>query len=300
MRAKGHGPGTVLQRSDIDPRRLDDRNYFIDLDDFHLVVENMIALSGDQGIGLDVGLEHQIGDFGILAYASMSGTNQYRNAEEIWNRYGESVGIMTRLTMNRIGKSLLAMDVNVVGGSDRVRRFFVEEMLALHYSIGADWIGRPPVFRGAHFSYAAPSYVHRYEKMLNCPIKFSSAKTRLTLGELQTRITELTPLVAKIRDVFLNKHGQIVKIGDAAQALRMSTRTLSRQLQARGLSYQKVLDGYLAEMATELIHRKPDRAPIKEISGELGFADVNAFRRSFKRWTGMTVQQYRAKKAGRS
>lgn len=324
MQSKGYKPAAILSGCDVDPRRLDDETYLIDLATYHQVIENMLAISGDEGLGFDIGLAHQLDDFGVLAYASMSGTNQHRNAEEVWNRYGETVGIMTQLTMNEVGKDRLAMEVNVVARSEPIYRFFIEELIAVHFSIGADWIGRPPVFTSARFSFPEPAYAQRYAAMLDCPIRFNARKTVLTLEsdwyeqpiktrnpelkklveqrleDLQRRISATSPLAARVRDVFLKQAGRIVKIDEVAQALRTSSRTLSRELQARGVSYQGLLDEFLAEAATELIHRKSDKAPIKEISAELGFSDVNAFRRAFKRWTGLTVQEYRAQKSDKT
>jgi len=76
-----------------------------------------------------------------------------------------------------------------------------------------------------------------------------------------------------------------------AGRLRVSERTLRRRLREHGTSYEEVLDALRRERALAAVI-DPDRT-VLEISASLGFSEVSAFYRAFKRWTQSTVSSYR-------
>jgi AraC-like DNA-binding protein len=76
-----------------------------------------------------------------------------------------------------------------------------------------------------------------------------------------------------------------------AARMRMSERTLQRHLGQEGTSMQALLDE--ARHQLSLRHLGEAKESIAEISFLLGFAEVRAFHRAFKRWTGSTPAAYR-------
>ena len=79
-----------------------------------------------------------------------------------------------------------------------------------------------------------------------------------------------------------------------ASALFMSPRTLRRKLAARGTSFSMLVDRVRYELAKQYIN-EPIRS-LTEISFLLGFSELSAFSRSFKRWTGKTPSAFRKPK----
>jgi AraC-like DNA-binding protein len=73
--------------------------------------------------------------------------------------------------------------------------------------------------------------------------------------------------------------------------MKLSVRTLNRALAAEGTSYRAVLKQMRGEMASR--HLANPRMPLGEIAFLLGFSDVTAFHRAFRRWTGQTPAQWR-------
>lgn len=71
----------------------------------------------------------------------------------------------------------------------------------------------------------------------------------------------------------------------------MSTRSLRRQLAAEGTSYQDLHDRIRRDEAVRQLAY--DTRQIKAIARAVGFSDPRGFRRAFKRWTGLTPQQFR-------
>jgi AraC-like DNA-binding protein len=74
--------------------------------------------------------------------------------------------------------------------------------------------------------------------------------------------------------------------------LRLSARTLQRRLSCEGTSMQALLDEVRRELSIRRLAESTQS--IAEISYALGFAEVRAFHRAFKRWTGSTPAAYRS------
>jgi AraC-like DNA-binding protein len=87
------------------------------------------------------------------------------------------------------------------------------------------------------------------------------------------------------------------ELSTSARRLAMSMRSLQRQLAARGLRYQDLVDQVRRERATRLL-REPGRS-IDEVAFLVGFADASGLRRAFRRWSGVSPQALkRAASAG--
>ncbi len=69
-----------------------------------------------------------------------------------------------------------------------------------------------------------------------------------------------------------------------AKAVCMSSRSLRLRLYAEGTTYSQLLDAVRRELAEQYI-ADPTRS-LSEISYLLGFSELSAFSRAFKRWTG--------------
>jgi AraC-like DNA-binding protein len=84
-------------------------------------------------------------------------------------------------------------------------------------------------------------------------------------------------------------------LGDAAQRLAMSARTLQRRLGEDGTSFQAVLDETRRELALHYLQRTAISSG--EISFLLGFSDPSSFFRAFHGWTGLTPERARGASA---
>ena len=77
-----------------------------------------------------------------------------------------------------------------------------------------------------------------------------------------------------------------------ARRMGMSPRSLRRRLSDEGHSLSALVDEVRREVAlSELTNPE---VPIKRIADRVGFSEVSAFHRAFKRWTGLTPARYRA------
>ena len=80
-------------------------------------------------------------------------------------------------------------------------------------------------------------------------------------------------------------------IEDIANQLRMSTRTLQRNLSAENTTFNKELQA--AQKILAFTYLQNETMTTTEIAYLLGYADTNSFVRAFKKWTGQTITTYR-------
>lgn len=78
---------------------------------------------------------------------------------------------------------------------------------------------------------------------------------------------------------------------DTASALNMSTRNLQRRLHEKGSSFKQLLNKTREELAVNYL--KESNKPIIEIGFLLGYVDASNFARAFRRWQGVSPQQFR-------
>lgn len=81
-------------------------------------------------------------------------------------------------------------------------------------------------------------------------------------------------------------------VGQVARSLGMSARTLQRRLSASALTFQQVLDELRRDLALPRVQR--GELSLDAIAAELGYSQVSAFFRAFRRWTGATPRALRS------
>ncbi|WP_447774458.1 AraC family transcriptional regulator GliR [Pseudomonas chlororaphis] len=197
------------------------------------------------------------------------------------------------------------------------RRQLVENVLA-SWLLYARWIADTQLSPSAvWFEHPLPvgTTLAQYEAFFACPVLFEQSCSALLapLSYLQLPLRQADAqllrtleehamsLMASLEEAPLalqvkNALRQLLKEGlprkeQVADLLAMSPRTLQRQLQQAGTSYQQILDDLRQELAEHyLLHSD---LPIQDISYYLGFTEPRSFHRTFKGRTGMTPGEFR-------
>jgi AraC-like DNA-binding protein len=91
-----------------------------------------------------------------------------------------------------------------------------------------------------------------------------------------------------------NAYLGIATLEGIASNFNISPRTLQRKLYEEGVSYQQLADSVRKSIA--LHYLQSGNYPVKEISYILGYNELSAFTRAFKRWTGRTPVDYQKKR----
>jgi AraC-like DNA-binding protein len=133
-------------------------------------------------------------------------------------------------------------------------------------------------------------------KLLQQPLLQSNDGLVAVLDRYATDLLAKLPKTSSVvnqvqRELQLSLQSGDPKLGEIAQALQLSPRTLQRQLRESGTSYQTLLDEMRRELAIAYVQERAISA--SDLAFLLGFSETSAFHRAFKRWTGRTLTEFR-------
>jgi len=159
-----------------------------------------------------------------------------------------------------------------------------------------------------------PMWRRRYETFFGAPVHFGARDNWIVyrrsalsrplrgadpvLGELlvdQARRRSLPPAgwSERVREVL----GVSTDLPSVAKHLGVAPRTLRRRLAGEATTFQALLDERRRTRAEALLD---EGAPVVDVAAQVGFSDPAAFRRAFRRWTGISPAAHRAVTRGRS
>jgi len=167
------------------------------------------------------------------------------------------------------------------------------------------------------FEHPAPSYITDYESTFKAPISFDQKTTsivferklldstiKLNNPHLLNVLTDYAEKLLKKISTKGNTQDQVrrfikhnledndaLDVKLAAKKLNMSRHTLYRKLKKEGVSFQSLAEE--VRQAEAKRHLKENNISISEVAYLLGFSELSAFSRAFKRWTGESPAQFR-------
>lgn len=194
------------------------------------------------------------------------------------------------------------MDRTLSASVSRARHF-------IHPQLDIAWV---------RISHPEPAYADEYRRILDCPISFNEPDTALAFSAHylsrpiphrnpylhSAMLRQVNALLAKVqtRRRFSRKVRRLISqqmaseridADSLAQQLHMSRQTLYRRLKKEGMSFQELVEHVRKDKALRYV--ASDRYALGEIAFLLGFSELSAFSRAFKRWTGESPAQYRAR-----
>lgn len=279
------------------------------------IVGNALDLGGDPALGLTVGRSQNLSEFGFWGYAIISSPT-LGEAIDMATRFWMLNGSLARL-FYAAGSETDTMEVQPAFPMPHQRQwvYAVEELLSTFHS-GASFIAnRDLPMSEIRLGYADPGHGDRYREIFQCRLCFDDERTlfrfpasykfvptatghpqvaelcRRQCQEMMTKSRSSDPLINEVRQIITHSPGRIPHLEEVAGFLALSPRTLRRRLRDRRTTYQKILDEVRTEMAKQYL-RATDLS-VDQISERIGFSEVTTFYQAFKKWTGVSVKEYR-------
>lgn len=252
------------------------------------------------------------GHFGNLSHALLQAGN-LRQAIHILIDHQACLSplLAPHLTMHGDTAVLYWTDVCVTP----LQRAFLVEMMMAAVTGMSRWLGGERLPWQYRFNRTRPAHVEQYAVHLGTELHFNEYLDAMSLpvewldrpwprgssmavaaalsavSEAERRRSLLSELYA-----YLSERVRLTPTLEQASAeFGISPATFKRHLAAHGTHFQAELDQVRAHATLELIHTHGYAN--EQIAAWLGFHDANNFRRSFKRWTGLTPSMLRAQLA---
>jgi AraC-like DNA-binding protein len=313
-RTKGVDVDTILRAIDLQPAALDQFDLRIPEASRAYAWVQAAKLSGDPDFGLKAPEQAPIGAFDALDYSIYFS-----------NTLGEALDRLVRF--HRVLCDAWAIKREVLDDKLRVRRvertpppecdaFFALLVLRFRQLSGVDFAPHE-----VRFHHDAPADASYYQQLFRCPVHFRCESTELIFGardfelpvqtanpgvdtvidryisEAIRRLPDGDSFVERVRSVIARSQcGRRASLTCAARELHASPRTVQRRLGEHGTSFQELAESVRRALAESLVAE--GRLSITEIAFLAGFSDLSGFRRSYKRWTGVTPSRRRAGLSG--
>lgn len=284
--------------------------------DYRQLIRNVLDASNDPALGLTVSRQaNYLSRYGFWGYAVMSCTtlgDALVTSIRFWPLTGALINLQPHSSDTEQWLELTPAFDFV---RDDIWRFGVEKFLASSH-LSVSWmLDRGHPIRALELDYPAPAHAPRYAQLLDCPVRFDCARTRvlldtatlqLPLSTSQPQLAEMCrercaqallalrgedPLLASVQALVWTSVSRLPSLEAVAEQLGLTSRTLRRRLQERGSSYQQILDSVREAVARDYLLNT--ELSIEQIAVLVGFSEATTFRSTFKRWTGQSAADIR-------
>jgi AraC-like DNA-binding protein len=319
----------VAKRYDVSPAQLFQRDaerfatgepmhLRVPLSEYRALVARAISLTGDGALGLSCGrsasdaafdlfaplvahvpsLRHAIGEVMQFSALVLEGASIQISEGAGVARLSWRMPYTDETTDRFIAELAAAGVVRMLNGFGAKRG----ELRAVffHHARPAQHRAYDEAFRGAQRFGAEQAGVEFAAGLLDRPhLHFNPSLQLLLHTEAEERLAQLSrpaTLALRLRALL---HGRpatrVLAMDAAARQLGISARSLRRYLADEGISYRALTQELQRERACSLLRNRG--LTLQAVAHTLGFADVVAFHRAFKRWMQMTPGEYRSTSA---
>jgi len=250
------------------------------------------------------------GHYGNLSHALLQ-AGSLRQALDILITYQAALSplLAPHLAMHGDTAVLYWTDSCIASG----QRAFVVEMMMAAVAGMTRWLAGERLPWQFRFNRTRPSHIEQYAVHLGSALRFDDYLDAMSLpaawldkpwprGSAMAVSAALAAvpeaercrsLLATLYDYLLERVRVAPTLEQVSAAFGISAATFKRHLAAHGTHFQAELDQVRAHVTLQLIHTHGYGN--EQIAAWLGFHDANNFRRSFKRWTGLTPSVLREK-----
>lgn len=310
----GVNPVVFREKMNLSPEQYAQEDQMVDWEKGAIVWDFAAELAANRLIGLQIGelmSEMSLGLAGHLMHTSPTLGAAFEQVGRFNGAFSEMFYYRTHISQHEFELEFAPAEPYWIQYPESARHAIETSMVA-SLNVAKMLTGKKAVPLRANFAYPPPvEDLSEYQRLLGHDLRFRQPKSSLIFksatanlpvighnAELLRMFQELAQSFIQAQQSHSNNIAALVKktildhfrhqlpqVRDVAAHMNMSERSLQRKLQAAGISYHAIVEDIRSEMAVNLLKQKQFTA--NEVGYMLGYADAAAFRRAFKRWTGV-------------
>ncbi len=305
---------TLLKEVDINSDIFSQENSYVESSKIKLLFAKAAQLCKDPCLALKLGENSSPESIGLLGYM-LTNTATIKQMLEKLCHYSTLIGKNLEFDFIKIEegyKFQLSMHQNPL---IPLPRYQTEIHLSAIISLIRQLSGINVIPKKAYFQYPSVEIKSEYEKLFGKVLYFDAYENSLIFSEdeLNTPLKSAYPGLlkyfetqaekiienlydeswqTKVRKIILLKLGnENVDIESVSKTLKISARSLQKYLKEENSNYSKLLEDVRKNLSKYYLQNFS--IEIGTIAFYLGYNDISPFTRSFKKWFGMSPQNYR-------
>jgi AraC-like DNA-binding protein len=311
LAAQGVDGREVLESAGFGRDAFDDPNARVPVVAMAKLWEMAAERVGDPAFGLRASKYVRSTSFHALGYSVMASSTLEEAVERIL-QYNRIVSDVASLRLERVGEQA-QLQVLLRRGYDSGGQEAIDAVLSLLTRALRMLVGKSFALDRVTMRKSAPADVAPYDRFFRCAVHFGEAVDMLVfdVALLRQHLPAGNPELARVSDAAARDYLARIATGTLADRVRaaiaeelvrkptpehiarklgMSLRSMQRSLQEEGTSYETLTQDVRKQLACSYLKEK--RHSITEIAYLLGYENIGAFGRAFRRWTGMSPTEF--------
>ena len=314
IKEAGADPDELLRPFGLDRSTVSDPHRFIPSSAFALILEEAARATGDDCFGLHFGERFNPKDIGPLTYLVLNAPTMIASIKNV-ARYLRLHNEAAEVTFAVEGKWAYLrhrlVDLEIETPRQQEECALAVGLNTIRLMAGTRWSPTE-----VQFAHPAPRATSEHTRVFGAPVTFGNEENAFVIErELVDRQVpaadeRLFPILREYLDRALEEMprddelivsvrkaiGESMRQGDptltdVAGRTAMSPRTLQRHLASDGVDFKALVADTRRRFALHYL-REP-KPTLTEVAYLLGYSEVSAFTRAFRRWTGTTPSEYR-------
>ena len=314
--AAGAKADEVLRSAGVARATLADCDGYMPCASFARLLQESANLTKNERFGLHFGERFNPKDIGAVTYVILNSPTieaALGNAERYLHLHNESAKVFHTIEGDRVYFRQILPDFGLTSLRQHNEYSVAVARNIMRIIAGSDWVPLE-----TQFTHEAPRETSEHNRVFRCAVTFGCETNALVVErafisrQVPSADPRLFPILKQYLEVGLaalpredeflsavrksltqSMRDGNTKIGPLAKKLAVSPRVLQRRLEEYGTGFKALLDETRLRFATEYL-RDPTHT-LTEIAFLLGYSEVSAFNRAFKRWTGSTPREHRRK-----
>ena len=316
LEAAGVSVDEILRSAGLDRAALKDPDGFIPCAAFARLLEECARATNDECFGLHFGERYNPKSLGAVVYVTLNSPTfaaACDNAERYIHLHNQGVEAYRTVAGDRVYLRHLLPDFGLKSVRQHNEYSMTVILNVFRIMAGSAW---SPL--EVQFVHEAPRDSSEHTRVFGCPVSFACETNALVLerGFTERQVPAADPRLIPIlkryldqvlhamprEDQFLCAARKAVaecmrdgecKLAVVAKKLALSPRSLQRRLEEYGIDFSTLVNETRRRFAIEYL-KNPNNT-LTEVAFLLGYSEVSAFNRAFKRWTGTTPMKHRRK-----